>query len=178
VANEPGSFNQNHFALVVDEELKAECLYYTESTNSSLGLETNFNHVSGDTVWVVNGFSGELPIGDTTLYSLGGTTFIAKTCMGCEELIRLDVPFVAKQEVQFDVYPNPASQTVRVGIQGSSHKPQSITFIDMLGHALLHHKTTANENNIDISGLASGLYIVAATFENGEAARQRVVVQH
>ncbi|MBP9151549.1 MAG: T9SS type A sorting domain-containing protein, partial [Flavobacteriales bacterium] len=64
------------------------------------------------------------------------------------------------------------------GIQGSKYKVQSITFIDMLGYAELYLKTTANENNINISHLANGIYTVVATTEDGETHRQRLVVQH
>ena len=92
----------------------------------------------------------------------------------CDTGVRINE--VNLKEISLRVFPNPSSHSIRVEVQDSRFQLQSFTITNMLGHAVLHQKTTANENNIDVSGLASGLYTVAATFENGQTARRRLVV--
>ena len=160
VANEPGWYNQNHFALVLDTELKADCMYYTESTNSSLGDETNFNHISADTIWIVSGFVEELPIGDTTLYSTGGTTFIAKTCMGCDELIRLDAPTIEEEESQFTVYPNPFTTQTQLNYRTPQGSKPTLQLTDMLGRVVQSVQLPNNEGTYTLQAatLGTGIY--------------------
>lgn len=176
-ANEPGGYNHNQFAIVIDDEMIARCMYHTTSSNSGLGFETNFNHISTDSVWIVSGFWEELEIDGTTLVAEGGSTFIAKTCMGCSELIRLDIPETTIQST-LHIYPNPASQSIRVEATGGSQQLTAITITDILGHAVLHQQTQSHENTINISGLANGIYALTATLQGGETRRERLVVQH
>jgi photosystem II stability/assembly factor-like uncharacterized protein len=76
------------------------------------------------------------------------------------------------------VYPNPASQNIRVEATGNSQQPTAITITDMLGHTVLHYRSESQEQHIDISGLANGIYTLTATLLNQEVLRQRLVVQH
>ncbi len=75
------------------------------------------------------------------------------------------------------IYPNPTSQSIRVEATGTSTQPTTITITDMLGHAVLHHPSAGQEQTIDISGLANGVYTLDATLPNGETRRERLVVQ-
>jgi hypothetical protein len=170
-ANEPGWYNQNHFAMVLDTELKADCMYYTESSNSSLGDETNFNHISADTIWIVSGFVDELPIGDTILYSSGGTTFIAKTCMGCDELIRLDIPLLEKPSGQLVTYPNPASKWLNINLSPNQNA-MAVGMLDMLGREVLRQPFTTQ---LDVSHLPAGNYVLTVYTGDG-VLRERVSV--
>jgi len=97
-----------------------------------------------------------------------------KSLYACD--IKADIQESLLSSTALLLYPNPATQEVKIQVTGNGIPPKAITFTDMLGHAVLHHTTTAHEHTIDISGLASGVYTVAATLHSGETTRQRLVV--
>lgn len=76
------------------------------------------------------------------------------------------------------VYPNPASQSIRIQVSGSAQQISTITITNMLGHTVLHDQSEGQEQHIDISGLANGTYIVSAALPSQEVIQQRLVVQN
>jgi len=60
------------------------------------------------------------------------------------------------------MYPNPSITSVTINIsEVSSISPAEITFINALGQEVLKTTTIVNDNNINVSNLASGTYTVA-----------------
>jgi hypothetical protein len=85
-------------------------------------------------------------------------------------------------EVSISIYPNPASQTLRIKIQGSEFQVRNVAITDVLGHKVLNSPPSKEGSReasfeMNISHLAPGLYTVSATLQNGETLRQRLVVQ-
>lgn len=174
-ATEQGFYNSNMFVLAVGESDDVQCLYTLGSSRESRGFAL---HVSADTVVMAGGYGVELPIGDTVIFADGASTFYAKTCMGCSELIRLDVAATTTARHALHLHPNPAAHTVRVEVSGSGFQIQSVVLTDMLGHKVLSIPFgEVGGAELDVSGLPAGVYPVAATLQNGEMLRQRLVVQ-
>jgi hypothetical protein len=81
-------------------------------------------------------------------------------------------------ELGIALYPNPASQSIRVEATGNSTPLIVITITNMLGHAVLSLPFGAVGEAINISNLANGIYTIGVTMHSGETLRQRLVVQH
>lgn len=113
-----------------------------------------------------------------SLVSHGGLfdVAIAKTCLPCDTLTS-----VTEQQAKaalLSIYPNPASQSVRVEATGSHAQAVGITITNMLGQSALSLPFREVGEAINISNLANGIYTIAATMQSGETLRQRLVVQH
>ncbi len=166
---------EDPFIIVIDKDGKPQChieAIGTEADDRGVKVVHNSNFL-----YTLVSFSDSTAFGEFELEAQGLKDIaLWKTCLPCDTLT--SVTEAEQQKPALQLHPNPASHTIRVGIQGSKYKVQSITFIDMLGYAELYLKTTANENNINISHLANGIYTVVATTEDGETHRQSLVVQH
>ncbi len=77
---------------------------------------------------------------------------------------------------QFDIFPNPASATVRMSV------PEGITTVDLISASGQVVKTfTANEvrrEGMDVSSVSAGMYLVRPVGDKGAAKPQRLVVNH
>lgn len=73
--------------------------------------------------------------------------------------------------------PNPASQQVRLEIQGSTFHVKSLKVTDILGHAILNLEPETLKIDLDIRPLSNGIYTVTAVLGNGEVLKERLVVQ-
>jgi hypothetical protein len=165
------------FIIRLDQDHKPECGIAIGGSVGSI-LRTNDGYVVANLE-----FDGQesIEVFGQTLTSNGGLfdVAIAKTCLPCDTLT--SIAETANTIPTLNIHPNPASQSIRVEIQGyGPSTPLRVTIItitDMLGHAVLHHQTHSHGNTIDISGLANGIYAVAATLQGGETTRTRLVVQ-
>jgi hypothetical protein len=169
---------ENAFTLLLDTSGMAHCISSLPSADVSRSFVA---HISTDTLLQVGLFQMDVTVGDTTFYcsgNCGASFFLAKTCMGCFELIKLDIEEPLTNTQTLLIYPNPASQSIRMEVAGNSQEVNAVEVIDMLGHAVLQHRLAPTGQHIDISGLASGIYTLAATLQSGETLRQRLVVQH
>ncbi len=66
------------------------------------------------------------------------------------------------------MYPNPASGQITV--KGEFDANESVTIYNVLGQVILNKALTSNEQSIDVSGLASGIYTV--TFNTAKVSRK------
>lgn len=73
----------------------------------------------------------------------------------------------------FVVYPNPAKDILTLNSQNSLEKAE---LFDLNGRKVLSSEIT-NNNTVNISGLASGTYILLATDSNGNQSTQKVIKQ-
>jgi hypothetical protein len=97
-----------------------------------------------------------------------------KTCLPCDTLTSIAETTTTKPTLH--LYPNPASQEVRIEVQGSKFEVRSLEVTDMLGHTVMNLKPETLNLELDISGLAPGLYSVAVQGRDGEVLRERLVV--
>jgi hypothetical protein len=162
------------FAVVLDTSLKGQCALNIHTDMQSTIFQSQ---ILGDTLLSLIQVTSSIFVEDTTLNAYGSFDLaILKTVMPCSRITGVE-NYVNADKPTLHIYPNPASQSIRVEATGNSQQQPAITIIDMLGHAVLHHPSAGHEQHIDISGFANGIYTIAAILGNGETRRQRLVVQ-
>jgi|GEM_PF-1068515 len=163
------------FIILIDTMGKPACQF------DNLGISTpesgNKILTTGNDVFLLLGFNDSTSFGDFQVNSSGnGDYLIWKTCLPCDTLTSIAENLTPAASLS--IYPNPASQSVRVEVAGSHAQAMGITITDMLGHAVLSLPFREVGEAINISNLANGIYTIAATMQSGETLRQRLVVQH
>jgi hypothetical protein len=71
------------------------------------------------------------------------------------------------------VYPNPVKNG-RLAIETAANSLKTIAIFDIVGKQVLG--TVTNENNIDVSNLHTGIYVIKIT-EAGKTATQKLIVE-
>lgn len=95
-----------------------------------------------------------VPVGTTTAYT--NSPFYI-TGMTISDDIVLSTDVIAK-ELGFNVYPNPVKDIVT--LENSQLKNTKVTLIDMSGRVLLSIKANNSLNQINLSNLSSGVYLM------------------
>jgi len=126
---------------------------------------------------VLGYFNGTIEL-DSEVYTAQGNydLLITKTCLPCDTVTSISENLTTTTSIS--IYPNPASQSVRLEVAGSHALAMGITITDLLGHAVLSLPFGAVGEAINISNLANGIYTISATIQSRETLRQRLVVQH
>lgn len=128
---------------------------------------------------VITTTPGEWPIVDTTVFftktanQLNKIKFTKYYAASDRQVIvfnktkydALAVNETIKNKLQVSVYPNPASDNLFVELD-SKTKTAQITISDLSGKTIINSNIT-NQNNIDISGLQLGMYMLTVSTENG-----------
>jgi hypothetical protein len=73
-------------------------------------------------------------------------------------------------------YPNPATENLNVSLYGIRNVNGEISLIDAVGRVVLLRKTTSANNNLDLSGLTSGIYNVMYTDGGGHRLYSRITI--
>lgn len=74
------------------------------------------------------------------------------------------------KKVDFTFYPNPVRNTLNIN---SEIEAKNISIFNMLGQEILSSKV--NEGKVDLSPLATGVYVSKITFENGSVETMRII---
>ena len=128
---------------------------------------------------VITTSPGEWPIVDTTVYFTKNANQINKIkftryyAASDRQVIvfnktkydALAVNEAIKNKLQVSVYPNPATENLFVELD-SKIKTTQINISDLSGKSIINTKLS-NQNNIDISGLQLGMYMLTVSTENG-----------
>ena len=128
---------------------------------------------------VITTSPGEWPIVDTTVYFTKNANQINKIkftryyAASDRQVIvfnktkydALAVNEAIKNKLQVSVYPNPATENLFVELD-SKIKTVQINISDLSGKSIINTKLS-NQNNIDISGLQLGMYMLNVSTENG-----------
>ena len=76
------------------------------------------------------------------------------------------------------LYPNPAKNTVQIGLVNTNEQINKVVFYDILGKTIKTVSTIATENvTIDVSDLAKGVYLVEIALDNNLKLTKKLVVQ-
>ncbi len=128
---------------------------------------------------VITTSPGEWPIVDTTVFFTKNANQINKIkftryyAASDRQVIvfnktkydALAVNEAIKNKLQVSVYPNPANENLFVALD-SKTKIAQITISDLSGKTIIN-TNLLNQNNIDISGLKVGMYMLTVSTENG-----------
>ena len=100
---------------------------------------------------------------DTVFYIAAENGFVYKSAM-------IPVSGLEENALQINVYPNPASETVRIeGIE-----PTEVQIYNALGQVV---KTVRGTNEIDLSGLVEGVYMLRIRDKEGRIFLEKVMVR-
>ncbi|WP_158848590.1 T9SS type A sorting domain-containing protein [Algibacter sp. L1A34] len=119
-----------------------------------------------------NFVAGGMSIANVTLYVPSGATqdYIDAGWVGFKNIVEGSAPTLStnnlEQELGLSLYPNPTNGVVNV--KNSSNTNVAITVYDLNGRALLNKKVTNTTSEINITNLASGVYLFKVKSENGE----------
>ena len=171
--SETGSFDGVILSLDKDGRVRCGVGVYGEGDNEIRAIE----YSSDSHLVVLVTFNGTVEFGGQTYMAQGNyDLLVIKTCLPCDTLT--SIAETPTTNPTLHIYPNPANQSVRLQLSGNSQQINAVEVTDMLGHAVLRNRLAPTGQQIDISGLASGIYTLAATLQSGETLRQRLVVQH
>ncbi|MDX5345709.1 MAG: T9SS type A sorting domain-containing protein, partial [Hymenobacteraceae bacterium] len=91
-----------------------------------------------------------------------------------ENVITVGVKEDLQATVGVAVYPNPASDVVRI----SAEEAVSVSVFDLAGKKVLNVETKFDKNHqLDVSALKPGMYLFRAQTKDHRTATQRVVIQ-
>ena len=181
IVNYQGTVLLNHlpekrdpFILEIDLEGKPKCVL------SGLGTQANDNAVrlaiTDSQLSVVMSFQDSTAFGNHAPIAMGFNDVIVwKTCLPCDTLTSIAETIGAQPVLM--VFPNPASQSIRLQVTGNRSPLTGIAVTDMLGHAVLNLELRTLNMELNVSTLATGIYTLTATLQNGETLRQRLKVQ-
>lgn len=70
-----------------------------------------------------------------------------------------------QKEVHFTMYPNPASDKLRIRVNGVSDKIDRLEIINLHGQLIMFQENVSNETELSINDLSSGSYFVRVTYD-------------
>lgn len=129
-------------------------------------------------VWFIVNDAGEsITLPETTLLVDGETYFVAQILDGCRgEALSITVTEIlgvnGHTALKIMAYPNPAGENITVS---AGEDIKGIMIMNMLGQKLLEQQGNGRDNTINLSGLASGNYILSLTAENGTSATVKLI---
>ena len=74
-------------------------------------------------------------------------------------------------------YPNPVSHTLSLQVGGADQVTE-LEIFSADGRRMLRQTTVTSANAINVSDLENGIYMVKATYDNGEVLTEKIIVQH
>jgi len=95
--------------------------------------------------------------------SQGYSTLIDNVTISNDALSTDDIAKLSKASVKY--YPNPAKEVLNYT---SNEKIQEINIYDGAGKKVQTNRVDANQGNINVSGLTSGIYIISGKTDHGE----------
>ena len=76
------------------------------------------------------------------------------------------------------LYPNPANNTVQIGLVNSNVQINKVVFYDILGKAIKAVSSVATESmTVDVSDLAKGVYLIEIALDNNLKLTKKLVIQ-
>jgi len=143
------------------------------NTNGDMGVGINKPlarvHVHDGDIYIDNikkGIIMKSPNGDCWRGVLDNTGNLTFSRVNCPETAVVNA---LEQEPlnELLIFPNPTSKTVSIAIENCSLKKVNYTICDINGRLMLQGKLNINGNEIDISSLADGVYIMKVIDKQG-----------
>ncbi len=101
----------------------------------------------------------------------GYSTLVDNVVVSNDDLLSVnEITKLSKSSVKY--YPNPVKEMLNYS---SDEKIEEINIYDGAGKKIQTHSVNANQGNVDVSGLSSGMYIVAGKTGNGEIKTYKMI---
>jgi hypothetical protein len=84
--------------------------------------------------------------------------------------------YITGTPVKVSLYPNPASQVLRVNISGNA-EPKMISVTDAYGRMVINHLATQATTSLDVNRLSGGVYYLRIADEKGNTLHQQKFVK-
>ena len=112
----------------------------------------------------------------------GLVTVIETDTTGCSGSVELEVDLLVNhvsewESMGFQVYPNPASSTVRVSRGASSTAVAFVELISAGGKYIASWPMNGDQRELDVSGFAAGMYTLQLQTADGEAVQVPILIQ-
>jgi photosystem II stability/assembly factor-like uncharacterized protein len=143
---------------------------------STDGGETWYPQYTGTS----NSLRGIYFINDTLGFAVGAGVTVLKTINGGGGVILPGIPEKEMEEMPIRIYPNPGSDYVWIEYQLSENSQVLVGIFDLSGRKIREFINTKTESGIqklmfDISGIETGIYIVALQSKNRIYSRKLIV---
>jgi len=102
---------------------------------------------------------------------VAGTAWISVDAMGFDGTLS-DEQVVVNKDIQ--IYPNPAAD--RVNIQNFKEVIDYVSIYDNSGKLVEQKRANKSYNQIDVSQLPVGIYLMVATLENGKSISKKLLI--
>jgi len=184
INNKPGNI------LYIKENIKP---VFSDSLNkftsylfdTALVLENNF-YIGWQKVYENSlnvGFDVNKINNDKTFYNFSGIwqnsayegTVMIRPMFGREiNLPTTSIENSLPEKFEFNLYPNPATNSINIEFNNSSYTQYQYTIFDIYGKSYIDK--ILSEPTIDISGLSSGIYFIRLSNVNGQFASKKFIV--
>ncbi|AWA29457.1 cadherin [Flavobacterium magnum] len=144
--------------------------FFADYCSDKIGMVSSTGSIS---------YSSVLPGGGFTTFGVNASNelFVASQNNGVVyKVVDTSLGVNDVEKSPFSVYPNPAHGTFAVH-SGTGAFPLQITVFDISGKKLLSRTIESDNENIDVSGLSSGLYLVNAQDNSGMPSVSRLVIE-
>ena len=126
-----------------------------------------FNYAYGHCLKVLQ--NGDVALAFATYYGNNGDMF---HLFIIHDGSLTSTPEITDDEKPFEVYPNPTKDLLNIRYT-ANEKPESIVFYDMTGRMVGTYSNSLED--IDVSTLPSGLYLMHVTMKNGTSYREKIL---
>ncbi len=170
-----------HQQINPDQWSMSDVFFLDENVGWAVGFNgTIFKTTNGGDTWTVDEEGSAL-----TIYVLSGVHFTSptngyvvgngKTLLKYGDLTGTGSTII--ETVQFDIYPNPASEKFQVAGCGLRVDAVTVELFDLNGRKLLEKYFPAgNETTeVDVSGLQNGVYMIQLQFENQTVSKKLII---
>jgi hypothetical protein len=146
----------NGFNAVPFDSGAAQVAYYGGFGMPTIAVVAGSNHT---VLFTEVGFA----TGDTGAIADSIRNYFAMNPLSAQEL---------NHDFSFSIFPNPAKDFVAVNTEGQENSSMQFQLMDLSGNLI----SNTQKNKIDVSYLASGMYLLKAT-SNGSSAYRKIIVQ-
>ena len=80
-------------------------------------------------------------------------------------------------DTKIKLFPNPTSDFINLSIVSSTKTIKEITIYNVNGKQVLHQQINSQQTQLNVSSLASGIYIIEGYTQGGEVFREKFVVE-
>ena len=80
-------------------------------------------------------------------------------------------------QIHVNLFPNPTSDFINLSIVSSTKTIKEITIYNISGKQVLHQQINSQQTQLNVSSLASGIYIIEGYTQGGEVFREKFVVE-
>ncbi len=137
----------------------------TSNQPLNIGFDRNTNHSNSLFYDIGNGWTGSSLKGSLMINPVLGC-YVAPPPVGIREQ--------EKKLLNFSMFPNPANNELTIRFEGNDNNVQLLIHT-LIGTEIINQTITSNQN-IDLSNMTSGVYMVTLIGTNGLRSTQKIVV--